>query len=481
MRKTDLKRDDVHMEGSWKHVLPVDGLRVRMTQDSRATDKQVLTQLYQPLIGAQAVNLYQTLYHRLTRGVYECEGTTHRELMIVTGENLSTLLEARRKLEGIGLLKTYALAVSEDEDRQFSYELLPPMSPQAFFSDDVLSVFLYNRTGKNKYRRLRQQFIIPDMEGDWSEVTASFNDVFTSLHPSELIPNAGQWKSESNEPLVTGPESPEVAIQENFFDFDLLYQRLPSFFNREVLLTADVRQAVSRLAFVYRVDAASMSQLIQQALVGDEEVDIHRLRKKVQEWYRMSYGQSPPALGLRTDQPDETSEKKGATKEPLDEASAAIRYYETTAPLTLLASFPDKGAKVPPADARLAESLLFDYQLNPGVANVLIDYVMRVNDRKLDRNHVEKIAGHWSRENLKTVEEAMELAKKEYKGKGTKQQKRTNTNTKTQQQKKQNQRKERLPKWLTGEMAEASDEEKRKRVNEKREKIQSLLQQHRKE
>ncbi|QQK81068.1 DnaD domain protein [Salicibibacter cibi] len=472
------------MEGSWKQVLPVDGFRVRMTQDSRATDKQVLTQLYQPLIGAQAVNLYQTLYHRLTRGVYECEGTTHRELMIVTGENLSTLLEARRKLEGIGLLKTYALAVSEDEDRQFSYELLLPMSPQAFFSDDVLSVFLYNRTGKNKYRRLRQQFIIPEMEGDWSEVTASFSDVFTSLHPSELIPNAEQWTGESNEPLVAGPESPEVAIQENFFDFDLLYQRLPSFFNREALLTSDVKKAVNRLAFVYRVDAASMSQLVQQALVGDEEVDIPRLRKKVQEWYRMSYGQAPPALGLRTDDPGEMPEKRDASKEePLDEASAAIRYYETTPPLTLLASFPDKEAKVPPADARLAESLLFDYQLNPGVANVLIDYVMRVNDRKLDRNHVEKIAGHWSRENLKTVEEAMELAKKEYRGKGAKPQKRTNTNTNTkaQQQKKQNQRTERLPKWLTGEMAEASDEEKRKRVSEKREKIQSLLQQHRKE
>ncbi|WP_160112448.1 replication initiation and membrane attachment family protein [Salicibibacter kimchii] len=465
------------MENSWKQVLPVDGLRVRMTQDSRATDKQVLTQLYQPLIGAQAINLYQTLYHRLTRGVYECEGTTHRELMIVTGESLATLLEARRKLEGIGLLKTYALAVAGNEDRQFAYELLPPMAPQAFFSDDVLSVFLYNRTGKNKYRHLRQQFIIPEMEGNWSEVTASFNDVFTSLHPSELIPNAEQGAGEPNVQLVTDPESPEVDIQEDLFDFDLLYQRLPSFFNREALLTFNVKKAVSRLAFVYRIDAASMSQLIQQALVGDEEVDIQRLRKKIQEWYRMSYGQSPPALGLRTDEPEETVETKD-TGEPLDEEGAIIRYYESVAPLTLLESYTENGARVPPADARLAESLLFDYQLMPGVANVLIDYMMEVNNRKLDRHLVEKIAGHWSRENLKTVEEAMGLAKKEYKKRQGQSQKQSKSST--QQKKKTNQRKERLPKWLTGEVTEASDEEKRKRVDEKREKIQSLLQQHRK-
>ena len=49
--------------------------------------------------------------------------------------------------------------------------------------------------------------------------------------------------------------------------------------------------------------------------------------------------------------------------------------------------------------------------MNPGVVNVLIDYVLKTNDNKLERGLVETIAGHWSRKKIETVEEAMEIAK----------------------------------------------------------------------
>ncbi|SDJ21998.1 replication initiation and membrane attachment family protein [Natribacillus halophilus] len=473
----------MHVDVSWKQVLPVDGFRVRMTQYPADTDRQVLTQLYQPLIGAQATNFYQTLYHRLPHGVYQSEGSTHHELMIIIGETLTTLLEARRKLEAVGLLKTYVKAGTGSEDRQFIYEILPPMSPRQFFEDDVLSVFLYNRIGKSKYRRLRQQFLVPEMGSGWTEMTASFNDVFTSLHPSELVPTSEQLEGQADGQLVTNAQTNGVFIQEDVFDFELLYQRLPSFFNRDQLLTDKVKKAVGRLAFVYRIDPASMSQLIQQALVGDEEVDIGMLRKKVQEWYRMSFGQTPPKLGLRVDKP-QTQENTSST-EPVDDEKATIRYFEMIAPLTLLESFSEHGAEVSPSDARLVESLLFDYQLQPGVANVLIDYVMRTNNRKLNARYVETIAGHWSRMNLKTVEDAMELAKHENKKKQWSNNQKQNQQGKKKskqgnQSKNRSQHKERLPKWLTGDVTEASDEEKRKRVSEDREQIQTLLQQYRK-
>ncbi|MBB6448208.1 replication initiation and membrane attachment protein [Geomicrobium halophilum] len=473
------------MGWSWKQLLPVDGFCVRMTHYSADTDKKVLMQLYQPLIGAQAINLYQTFYYRLARDTYQCEGSTHHELMMTTGEELTNILEARRKLEGIGLLKTYVAKRNENEDRQFTYELLPPMSPQQFFEDDVLSVFLYNRIGKQKYRQIRKQFLIPKMSGEWGEVTASFNEVFTSLHPSELIPTSEQMEERANGQMVTRAGGSGVSVEEGDFDFELLYYSLPSFFNRDQILSEQVKEAIRRLAFVYRVDPASMSQLLQQALVGDEEVDIKQLRKKVQEWYRMSFGQTPPALGLRSDQPNPPNKEKETVPEgPIDKEESAIQYYETIPPLNLLESFSD-GAVVSLSDARLAESLLFDHQLPPGVANVLIDYMMRVNDRKLDAALVHKIASHWSRKKLKTVEDAMELARREHKerqqAKQPKDKRQNQTAAKQKNQTKhRSQHKERLPKWLTGEVTEVSDEEKRERANEAREKFQALLQQERK-
>ena len=58
---------------------------------------------------------------------------------------------------------------------------------------------------------------------------------------------------------------------------------------------------------------------------------------------------------------------------------------------------------------------MLDYKLNAGVINVLIDYVLKTNDNKLETKLVETIAGHWSRKKIETVEEAMEIARKNHK------------------------------------------------------------------
>ena len=39
---------------------------------------------------------------------------------------------------------------------------------------------------------------------------------------------------------------------------------------------------------------------------------------------------------------------------------------------------------------------------------------MRKTDMKLTKNYVEKIASHWARKNIKTVKDAMDLAKMEH-------------------------------------------------------------------
>lgn len=59
-----------------------------------------------------------------------------------------------------------------------------------FFQDDVLSVFLYNRLGKQGYRIVKDRFLVQRMDySDFEELTQSFSDVFTSLTHSEMQPN----------------------------------------------------------------------------------------------------------------------------------------------------------------------------------------------------------------------------------------------------------------------------------------------------
>ena len=45
---------------------------------------------------------------------------------------------------------------------------------------------------------------------------------------------------------------------------------------------------------------------------------------------------------------------------------------------------------------------------------MLIDFVMLRTDMKLTKSYVEKIASHWTRKQIKTVKDAMDLAKNEH-------------------------------------------------------------------
>ena len=58
---------------------------------------------------------------------------------------------------------------------------------------------------------------------------------------------------------------------------------------------------------------------------------------------------------------------------------------------------------------------MLNQKLMPGVVNVLIDYVLKTNNMKLNRNYIETIAGQWKRKDIDTVKEAIMECRKEYK------------------------------------------------------------------
>lgn len=394
----------------WKELLPADSFTIRIKQENKEHSSKVITSLYQPLIGIYAASLYQVLTNRLEKDSYICEETSHRDLMAQMQLPLHHIVEARKKLEGIGLLKV--LKKEETDTPGFIYEIQPPLSPEEFFRDDVLSVFLFNRLGREKYRQIRERFIIPALDTSaYKDVTSSFDQVFTSLHQSEMKMTEEIFSENSRMDFLSAEGGQGIEIKAQSFDIDLLYADLPAFINKEKIKSSENIHAIKRLAFLYRMEPLDMSKEIQRSLDQNEELDLSTLRKKVQEWYRYEYGSEPPALGYRT-QPEEYRQMKDQV--PVTGKEKMIKYFEEISPMALLESV-SEGAKVPAGDVKIAESLLFEYKLQPGVANVLIDYVLRINNMKLNSAFVQKIAGQWTRAKVTTVKEAMELANKENK------------------------------------------------------------------
>ncbi|MCK0471358.1 replication initiation and membrane attachment family protein [Halalkalibacter sp. APA_J-10(15)] len=460
------------MTWHWKKLVPVDRYSVRIEQYITEEDKQTITLLYQPLIGAIANSLYVTLLSHLEKEQYWSKEYTHRQLMIVLGTSLEIIYEERKKLEAVGLLKTHK--ATDDNGGTYIYDIQPPMTPKHFFENDVLSVYLFNRLGKTHYRQLRDRFVIETLHSQqFQDVTYAFDEVFTSIHHSEMVSSlksedGNDLKKKEGQEVITKEEHNDFKMNGEDFDFELLEKSLTSTINADQILTFDVRQAIVRLAFVYRIEPLEMSSILLQALLHDDYVDIDELRKKTQEWYKVEHGTEPPGLALRT-QP--MNKRTMNNRQALTEEERTIQFYENTSPLSLL-EIRSGGAKVPLADVKIIESLMLDHKLHPGVVNVLLDFILWSQDMKLSKALVDKIGGHWSRKKVQTVKEAMTIALKEQE-KTKKQSNSQSTSIKRAHgQRKTNSRRDQLPKWLLEEQEKQKNDANDQSLKPKAERVQ---------
>ncbi|MCQ6266536.1 DnaD domain protein [Fictibacillus sp. WQ 8-8] len=452
------------MSVHWKEIVPVDTYEVQFSGYLHNIDRKVLTMLYQPLIGAFAYSLYMTFW--CDAEMKTPKEQTHQRLMNVTQFSLKDIIAARKKLEAIGLLKTYKR--DKEDSRVYLYELQTPLSPDEFFNDGVLNIYLYNRLGKTKYCEMRDHFIQEETEmEEYVEMTSSFNDVFVSLHPSEMTAGTySEIQEGSGGSLAERKPGNPLSITSEDFDFDLLISSISSFILPKEVITPSIRESILKLAYVYQMGPLEMSRQIQNAYHLHGELTAENLRKEVQKWYRIENNNQLPQMALRT-QPQ--SLKSAAGREPVTEEEKVIKFFEEVSPFQLLEL--QSGTKPAEVDLNIVTYLMLEQKMTPGVVNVLIDYVLKTNDLKLTRSFVEKIASHWARKKVQTVQEAMALARSEQK-KYKEWQERKNTNYKRNGTQKKSAR---LPDWLKDEEATAEKKEKNNNNNELEEQNQQWL------
>jgi replication initiation and membrane attachment protein len=444
------------MEHHWKELIPVDRYVVRSNSILHDFDRKVLTLLYQPLIGSRAYSLYMTLWSELEQHQLWGEETTHHSLMAIMQCSLKEIYHERLKLEGIGLLKTYVN--HEQDERMFIYELQAPLTPEQFFTDGVLNIFLYNRVGKSKFNKLKQFFSTSTIDmSKFSSITRSFNEIFYSVHPEQMV---AAVNDETKEELVLANgyeyvgrnEKNEYTITDDVFDFDLFFAGLSANMVPKRAINAKVKEAIKKLAFLYGIGPLEMQKLVISVIDPYEHIDIDALRKAAREWYQFEHGESLPHLSTRV-QP--LPYRTMTDIEPKTKEEQLIKQLETISPRQLLMDI-SGGAEPSLSDLQIIEDVMFHQKLLPGVVNVLIYYVMLRTDMKLSKAYVEKIASHWARKKVRTVKEAMELAKRE----AREYQKWASEKEKAQKGRKKVIRKELLPDWLNMDYSQKESESK---------------------
>ena len=379
----------VHM---YKELLATDHFEITLPQSLSTNERQLLTLFYQPLTGPDPISLYLILWAEGED--YTTDKMTHYYLMNVLGMSVRSIFEARIALEAIGLLRTWRK--DENDSRTFIYELVRPLEAREFFADPLLSMFLFSKIGEQAYRKLRNRFCKQVDKQGFSEVTRTFTDVYKPVHTNVPQDILEERDTEQGYPFYYEQ-----------FDFDLLRTGLSEQLVPSSALTAEARQMIAKLAFLYHLSPLEMQKVVVLALDDTMKIPLERLKKAAADYYKITISKDAPKLAKTFDSKQAPPDDAKRSKE-----QELLNYLETTPPIQVLRDI-NKGKEPILASVQLAEDLITKHDMPIGVVNVLLEYVMLTTDMRLPTKYVEKIADHWIRKNLKTAKEAMDLARQE--------------------------------------------------------------------
>lgn len=389
------------MQFLFKELQPVDSCIIQMPYPLTDQDRQLVTLLYKPIIGIEAMSLYFTLWAESE--YHPAEPVSHYFLMDVLGMPLKKIFDARVSLEAIGLLKTWKQ--DKSDQRLFIYEVLAPLTAHAFFSEPILATSLYSVIHEKAYIKVRDRFMKKQQtHQDFENVSRELKDVYKSNHDYNKLGHI--FDNTPTEEVSRPSKLPFYSLD---FDFDLLKSGLSEVMIPSHVLTLPVKELIAKVAFLYSFNPIDMQKVVMLAIDDQNRITEERLKKSAADFYKLTVSSKPPKLMKQVI--NTTEPASPIAKSSKDEL--LIKYLEETPPLEVLRDI-SKGREPMPIEVELANELVMKYELPPPVVNVLLQFVLIRAKMKLNKNYVHKIAAHWQRENVQTAREAIDISRKEH-------------------------------------------------------------------
>lgn len=160
-------------------------------------DFRMITDVYQPIIGAFAASLYNTLYSRFSTNTVGCSSPAAlSSLFLICGlepneQGRKRLVDETSKLEAVGLLRSYRRVGKDGEVERYDFHLEKPYSPVEFFDVHHLWILLNEKLGSKNAESVRSSFFTGDLlssisedDGKWEDISAPFYEVFRLSVPA---------------------------------------------------------------------------------------------------------------------------------------------------------------------------------------------------------------------------------------------------------------------------------------------------------
>lgn len=361
-------------------------------------DQNILVNLYQPIIGFTGLAVYLSLLGEANNQKV-VSLINHDEFFDRMKITAGQFVDARKLLEGIGLIKTYVL--KSQGTQIFHYDVFSPRTPIDFFNNTLLYGMYIKAVGEQTANKMKNIYANEPSTNVGEDITASFVDAYRPDFDDPAF-----RKAMSNTSVMVGRTGAKIACE---FSFEKFFEYLGgiSQISSESFSKKDMKE-IERLATLNGIDeksAATGVSCIYDASSGKgKHIDFVKLAKIFQEETNYNYLSS-----IRNGQ------AKRSTVSSKSALAGKINIMETKSPKDFL-SLLQNGSKPASSDLALVNQISSNFHLTNGVINALIDYVLVTNDNILSRVYCEKIAASLAREGVTCAVDAMNFLNNVIKG-----------------------------------------------------------------
>ena len=324
-----------------------------------------LTTLYMPLVGRDAVILYLTLAAE-SRNPHAQE--THARLFSLMNTDPDSFDKACAKLEEYMLMRVYEKTM--DSRNSYIYILHYPMHAKDFISTPFFMNRYVNAMGQKNTEstisRLKSREI----------PTSGFQDITRKVTYRRSEDMQEQVRFTDVKPRYKFAVDDETIV----FDYDAFIRNTSVLVFPAELRTQQTLSLIGKLATVYGLSPDHMRLLVKDCVNLET----------------MEFNSEKLTLRAQRSKPDITTAKDPYALPPVSFLMAK-----------------QNGAAVSMTDRRILEHLSLDMNFPNEVINVMIEYILRVSDNRLNSKFVDMVAGEWARDGITTKEQALLETKKD--------------------------------------------------------------------
>lgn len=379
-------------------------------------DEKILIKLYQPLVGAVAVALYQTLISDYdpygiisdSKGIYSLQEQLDC--------SLRKLFRALHKLEAVGLVKTYL------SDNVFNnilvFKLFKVPSADKFFATQLLASLLKEKVGITTFHQLSHNFaevakLREKPIKNARDVSANFIDVFR-LPGDEAITPSRDVVEAAKENKIKKAEAATVNDHDNV-DWDFIKNKYQVY----QIPAKEVEINQNQIRSLMQTYGLSEEEFVDESLPclhGSYKLNMRNISNTLAENYKRSKTRENVQKQL-----NEGQEKALAAIKSLDANDKKLlkRAQENSPAEFLYQLKTEKGGIASTNEKYIINNLHTQYGLPEDLINILT-YTCLTYDSVVSSKLAYKIANDWLQHGVATGVQALQYVKKRHNSLGKK-------------------------------------------------------------